>query len=157
MAARTKGNSAGGLMIWSLHGKPQASSDFACTLPLNENAQDATKSTPHLRLLKLRVSALRLFTCGETLGFITTRSVSEGFTATLRKTQKHNPSLTFRVGMTTNAQLQNLRLRLRWVEDSWQPTSKRQRWIRSVRIRTGRIGDRQFRRFQTNSSLSFGI
>jgi hypothetical protein len=68
------------------------------------------KSTPHLRLLKLRVSALRLFTCGETLGFITTRSVSEGFTANLRKTQKHDPSLTQRVGMTTNAQLQNARM-----------------------------------------------
>jgi hypothetical protein len=61
-------------------------------------------------ILKLRVSALRLFTCGETLGFITTRSVSEGFTANLRKTQKHDPSLTQRVGMTTNAQLQNARM-----------------------------------------------
>jgi hypothetical protein len=65
------------------------------------------RANPNATVLKLRVSALRLFTCGETLGFIKTRSVSEGFTATLRKTQKHNPSLTFRGGMTTNAQLQN--------------------------------------------------
>jgi hypothetical protein len=57
-------------------------------------------------VLKLRVSALRLFTCGETLGFIKTRSVSEGFPATLRKPRKHNPSLTQRVGIVTNSQLQ---------------------------------------------------
>ena len=67
---------------------------------------------PRLRVLKLRVSALRLFICGETPGFIITRSVSEGFTQTLPKTLKHNPSLTQRVGIDANAQLQNLRVGL---------------------------------------------
>ena len=43
---------------------------------------------------------------GKRLGFIIARSVSEGFTEILRKTQKHNPSLTRRVGIVTNAQLQ---------------------------------------------------
>ncbi len=33
--------------------------------------------------------------------------MSEGFSKTLRKTQKHDPSLTQRVGMAANAQLQN--------------------------------------------------
>ncbi len=40
-------------------------------------------------------------------GFIITRRVSEGFTQTLPKTQKHNPSLTQRVGIDANAKLQN--------------------------------------------------
>jgi hypothetical protein len=57
--------------------------------------------------LKLRVSTLWFVQPAKALGIITTRSVSEGFTETLRKTQKHNPSLTQRVGMGTNAQLQN--------------------------------------------------
>ena len=50
-----------------------------------------------LRVLKLRVSALRLFTRPETLGFIITRSVSEGFPATLRKPRNAIPRL--RVGL----------------------------------------------------------
>jgi hypothetical protein len=61
---------------------------------------------PRSRILKLRFSGQGEINSSKTRGIITTRSVSEGFTVTLRKTQKHNPSLTQRVGMGTNAQLQ---------------------------------------------------
>jgi hypothetical protein len=43
----------------------------------------------------------------ENMGIIITRRVSEGFFQTLRQTQKLNPSLTQRVGIVANAQLQN--------------------------------------------------
>jgi hypothetical protein len=56
--------------------------------------------------LKLRVSGLRKIKGAKTQGIITTRRVSEGFPETLRKTQKHYPSLTRRVGIVANAQLQ---------------------------------------------------
>ena len=69
---------------------------------------DSYFKSPRMGVLKLRVSALRLLTCGETLGFIITRRVSEGFTETLPNTLKHNPSLTQRVGIDANAQLQNM-------------------------------------------------
>jgi hypothetical protein len=36
-----------------------------------------------------------------------TRRVSEGFSPTLLNTQKHDPSLTQRVGIVANSQLQN--------------------------------------------------
>ena len=38
-------------------------------------------------------------------GIIITRRVREGFSLTQRQTQKHNPSLTPRVGIVANAQL----------------------------------------------------
>ena len=47
----------------------------------------------------------------QTAGFILTRSVSDGSRGTLPSTQKRNPSLTQRVGIVTNAQLQNRRFR----------------------------------------------
>jgi hypothetical protein len=48
----------------------------------------------------------------KTQGIIITRRVSEGFFQTLRQTLKHNPSLTRRVGIDANAQLQNSRFGL---------------------------------------------
>jgi hypothetical protein len=48
----------------------------------------------------------------KTQGTIITRRVSEGFTQTLPKALKHNPSLTRRVGIDANAQLQNSRFGL---------------------------------------------
>jgi hypothetical protein len=56
--------------------------------------------------LKLRVSGLRKIKGAKTQGIITTRRVSEGFPETLRQTLKLNPSLTQRVGIVANAQLQ---------------------------------------------------
>jgi hypothetical protein len=44
--------------------------------------------------LKLRYSRLWEINCAKTQGIITTRRVSEGFSETLQKTQKLNPSLT---------------------------------------------------------------
>ena len=61
---------------------------------------------PGLRFLKLRVSALRKIKAAKTQGTIITRRVSEGFPETLRKTQKQNPSLTQRVGIAPNSQVQ---------------------------------------------------
>jgi hypothetical protein len=69
---------------------------------------------PGLRFLKLRVSALRKIKAAKTQGTIITRRVSEGFPETLRKTQNHNPSLTQRVGIAPNTQLQKLRFRQRF-------------------------------------------
>ena len=42
----------------------------------------------------------------DTQGIIITRRVSEGFSLTQRQSQKHNPSLTQRVGIVANAELQ---------------------------------------------------
>jgi hypothetical protein len=64
--------------------------------------------------LKLRISDLRVIKLPKTEGFITTRSVSEGFAETLAKRKKLNPSLTRRVGIVANAQLQK-------VEDGLDP------------------------------------
>ena len=60
-----------------------------------------------VRILKLRVSRQRLIDRGKITGMITTRRVSEEFFQTLRKTQKQNPSLTQRVGIAGNSQLQD--------------------------------------------------
>jgi hypothetical protein len=57
--------------------------------------------------LKLRCSRLGQINGEKTQGIIMTRRVSEGFFQTLRQTQKLNPSLTQRVGIVANAQLQN--------------------------------------------------
>ncbi len=46
----------------------------------------------------------------QTAGFILSRSVSEGSRGTLPSTQKRNPSLTQRVGIVTNAELQSERV-----------------------------------------------
>jgi hypothetical protein len=43
---------------------------------------------------------------GQNMGIIPGRRVSEGFHQALRNTQKLNPSLTQRVGIVANAQLQ---------------------------------------------------
>jgi len=58
-------------------------------------------------VLQLRCSRLGKINGAKTQGIITTRSVSEGSTEIPRKTQKHNPSLTRRVGIVANAQRQN--------------------------------------------------
>jgi hypothetical protein len=54
-------------------------------------------SQPEASVLKLRYSGLPHVNRAKTQGIIITRRVSEGFKETLRKTQKHNPSLTLRV------------------------------------------------------------
>jgi hypothetical protein len=69
-------------------------------------------SIPRSRFLKLRSSRWPWINGPKTQGIITTRRVSEGFSRTLHQTQKHNPSLTQRVGMAANAQLQNSRFGL---------------------------------------------
>jgi hypothetical protein len=61
---------------------------------------------PRAEVLKLRCSRLGQIHGAKTQGIIITRHVSEGFFPTLRQTQKINPSLTQRVGIVANAQLQ---------------------------------------------------
>ncbi len=75
--------------------------------PIFRPAEASGRQIGHLRVLKLRISDLRLIKLPKTEGFITTRSVSEGFPATLLKPQTLNPSLTRRVGIVPNAQLQS--------------------------------------------------
>ena len=72
------------------------------------------KHDPEFAVLKLRVSGLRKIKRSKTQEIIITRRVSEGFPETLRQTQKHNPSLTQRVGITANAQLQNFFFGVKW-------------------------------------------
>jgi len=67
---------------------------------------------PRSRVLKLRYSRLWEINGTKTREIITTRRVSEGFFLTLRQTQKLNPSLTQRVVIVANAQLQNSRVGL---------------------------------------------
>lgn len=67
----------------------------------------ADAGEPQTLFLKLRCSRLPWVNGTKAQGIITTRRVSEGFTGTLDKTLQLDPSLTFRVGMSTNAQLQD--------------------------------------------------
>jgi len=98
------------------------------------------------RSLKLRVSTLWEIQRLETQGIITTRSVSEGSTEIPRKTQKHYPSLTRRVGIGTNAQLQNASAR-----DFWQHLRNRKNAI--PRLRSG-LGWGEMRNVKTVDSGS---
>jgi hypothetical protein len=81
---------------------------------------DSITFTPRFGLSCSRIVATRHLTLevarfrtaedqgAKTQGIITTRRVSERFSQTLLETQKHNPSLTQRVGIVANAQLQNI-------------------------------------------------
>jgi hypothetical protein len=67
--------------------------------PLEQSRCRFSVSQSDALVLKLRCSRLPWINRPKTQGSIITRRVSEGFPETLRKTQKHNPSLTQRVGM----------------------------------------------------------
>ena len=73
-------------------------------------ALPGTGSTPKpgvvAHVLELRYSRLWEINGAKTQGIIITRRVIEGFSQTKRKGQKHNPSLTQRVAIVANAQLQ---------------------------------------------------
>jgi len=69
-----------------------------------------------VRVLKLRCSRLPWINGPKTQWTIITRRVSEGFCLTLRKTQKHDPSLTQRVGIVADPQLQNVRQQVAGVQ-----------------------------------------
>jgi hypothetical protein len=62
--------------------------------PIFRPAEASARQIGHLRVLKLRISDLRLIKLPKTEGFITTRSVSEGFWGKTVRTQTLNPSLT---------------------------------------------------------------